>query len=88
VWNHRAVSDLVRVYASGDPFEAELLRGRLEAEGIAVLLKGPGAAYPAGPSYLFVAEDDRAHAIAIIDGVRSGVFALDEDEVPPPTPSS
>ena len=32
----------VRVYATGDPFTGLLTKGHLEAEGIAVLMKGGG----------------------------------------------
>ena len=44
------MDDLVRIYASGDAFAAELMKGRLEAEGISVLDKGAvdATAYPDG----------------------------------------
>ena len=46
---HGAMDDLVQVYASGDTFAAELMRGRLEAEDIPVLVKGEGEGpYPDG----------------------------------------
>jgi len=74
------MADLVRVWATGDAFEGEMLRGRLEAEGIAVLVKGDGGGpYRAGPSYLFVAADDEIRARAVLDAVASGAFAFDLD---------
>ncbi len=75
------MSDLVRVYSSGDPFATGLMKTRLEAEGIAVLMKGGGddLAYPAGPSYLFVAAEDGTQARVIVDAVDSGAFAVEDD---------
>jgi hypothetical protein len=84
------MSDLVRVYASGDPFATELMKSRLEAEGIAVLSKGGGedVAYPAGPSYLFVAAENETQARAIVDAVESGAFAVGDDEAAQDQPAS
>ena len=71
------MSDLVKVYASGDTFAAELMRGRLEAEGIDVLMKGEGeGVYRAGPAYLFVSAEDEERARAVVEAVESGAFAL------------
>ena len=79
------MADLVRVYASGDTFAAELMRGRLEAEGITVLAKGEGEGpYRMGPVYLFVPASDETRARMVVDAVESGAFALDEaDELSP-----
>ena len=75
------MSDLVRVWATGDPFEGELMRGRLESEGIHVLMKGDGEGpYRVGPVYLFVPTDQEVQARAVIDAVASGAFARDLDE--------
>ena len=74
------MADLVRVWATNDAFEGEMLRGRLEAEGIAVLVKGDGGGpYRVGPSYLFVSADDEIRARAVLDAVASGAFAADLD---------
>ncbi len=71
----------VKVWATGDATLGELVRGRLEAEGIPVLLKGDGEGpYRAGPMYLWVDEADEARARAVLDAVESGAFALPEDE--------
>ncbi|MDP9331472.1 MAG: DUF2007 domain-containing protein [Actinomycetota bacterium] len=73
----------VRVYASGDSFAGELMKGRLESEGIAVMLKGEAEGpYRMGPVYLWVPEAQETQARAVIDAVESGAFALAEDDDP------
>jgi hypothetical protein len=75
------MGDLVRVWATGDPFEGEMMRGRLEAEGISVLVKGDGEGpYRTGPVYLFVPTEQEADARAVLEGVASGAFAQELDE--------
>ena len=70
---------LVRVFSSGDAFMGELMRGRLEAEGIPVMLKGEGGGpYHAGPVYLWVPPESELTARAVVDAVASGAFAIDE----------
>jgi len=91
-WWHRTtgetmpiVDELVMVYASGDAFAAELMRGRLEAEDIPVLMKGEsGGPYRMGPCYLWVRADDATRAQVIIDAVGSGQFAVTEDDTSSP----
>ncbi len=76
------MSDLVRIYASSDSFAGELMRGRLEAEGISVMMKGEGEGpYRAGPVYLWVSTDDETRARAVVDAVDSGAFAVSDDDV-------
>ena len=73
--------NLVQVYSSGDAVVAELVRARLEDEGIDVLLKNNGTSvYPVGPSYLFVPEEQVAAAKTVLEAIDSGAYALDEDE--------
>jgi Putative prokaryotic signal transducing protein len=75
------MDDLVRVYASGDTFAAELMRGRLESEDIPVLVKGEGEGpYRMGPCYLWVSAEDATRARVIVDAVESGDFALADEE--------
>ena len=75
------MSDLVRVWATGDPFEGEMMRGRLEAEGISVLVKGDGdGPYRTGPVYLFVPTEQEADARSVLEGVASGAFAQELDD--------
>jgi len=80
--------ELVQVWAGGDHVEADLLRGRLEAEGISVLLKGEGeGVYRAGPSYLFVSADQEPAARAIIDALESGAFAITDEDLKEEAPA-
>jgi hypothetical protein len=70
----------VRVYASGDALTAELMKGRLETEGIPVLLKGDGEGpYRAGVVYLWVSEEFEDKARAVVRAVEAGEFALEDD---------
>jgi hypothetical protein len=75
------MADLVRVYATADHFEGELMRGRLESEGVPVLLKGEGTGpYHVGAVYLFVPAEDETRARAVIDAIASGAYAADADD--------
>jgi hypothetical protein len=75
------MGDLVQVYSSGDAMVAELVRARLENEGIDVLLKNNGTSvYPVGPSYLFVPEEQVSAAKTVLEAIDSGAYALDSDE--------
>jgi hypothetical protein len=74
--------DLVQVWSTPDPVLAELTRARLESEGIEVLTKsglGGSDAIPVGPAYLFVSREQEADARKVIEAIRSGAYALDED---------
>jgi len=77
------MDDLVQIYATGDAVSAELMKGRLEAEGISVLDKGAvdATAYPTGASYLWVRVEDEARAKAVVDAVESGAFAVTDEDV-------
>jgi Putative prokaryotic signal transducing protein len=78
---------VVRIYATGDAIDGQLMKGRLEAEGIAVMLKGEGEGpYRVGPAYLWVATEDEVRARAVVDAVGSGAFALTEED-PTPEPA-
>jgi len=73
---------LVCVYASGNAFDGRLTMGRLEAEGIAVMLKGEGEGpYRAGPVYLWVAGEDEARARQIIDAIATGAYEVSDEEL-------
>jgi len=70
----------VRVYSTGNAFDGELTKGRLEAEGITVMMKGEAEGpYRAGPVYLWVAREDEERARAIIDAIAAGAYATDDD---------
>jgi len=72
---------LVRVYVSGNAFDGLLTKGRLEAEGITVLLKGEiEGPYPAGPVYLWVMPEDEARAREIVRAIGSGAYATSDED--------
>jgi hypothetical protein len=81
---------LVRVFASADTVAGEMMRGRLEAEGITAMLKGEGEGpYRAGPVYVWVSAEDEDVARAIVEAVESGAYALEDDvDVTPDEPAS
>jgi Putative prokaryotic signal transducing protein len=74
--------DLVTVLVTQSWVEAEVTKGRLEAEGIPVHLKGVGEGpYPTGPNELFVPSTFEAQARRILEEIARGSFALqDSDE--------
>jgi hypothetical protein len=79
---------LVRVFASPDTVAGEMMRGRLEAEGIDAMLKGDGEGpYRAGPVYVWVPAEDEDAARAVVDAVSSGAFALEDDFEEPGEPA-
>ena len=70
--------DFVPVFSTSSWVEGEIARGRLEAEGIPVDLKGPAEApYPVGPAELFVPSRFEAQARGILEQIGS-----ESDEVP------
>ena len=63
-------AQLVRVYATGSIMDGYIVKGRLEAEGIPVLLKGDAEGpYRMGPVYLFVAKADEQRARELLESV-------------------
>lgn len=76
------MADLVRVYGSGNAFDGELTKGRLEAEGIPVMLKGEGEGpYRAGPVDLWVPAEREADARAVLAAIARGDYAVEADDV-------
>jgi hypothetical protein len=54
---------LVRVFIAASPLEGQIVKGRLEVEGIPVLIKGEGEGpYRMGPVELYVAANLEPHA--------------------------
>ena len=65
--------NFVPVFSTSSWVEGEIAKGRLEAEGIPVDLKGPAdAPYPVGPAELFVPSRFEAQARGILRQVESG----------------
>jgi Putative prokaryotic signal transducing protein len=64
--------DLVSVFWTQSWIEGEIVKGRLEADGIPVDLKGVGEGpYPTGPAELFVPSRFEAQARRILEGSES-----------------
>lgn len=64
--------DLVRVYSTGSVVEGQLAKGRLEAEGIPVLLKGESEGpYRMGPVHLWVPSELEIQARMILESVQA-----------------
>jgi hypothetical protein len=72
---------LVLVYTTPSITDGYLARGRLEAEGIPVMVKGEGEGpYRMGPVHLYVPEEIEVQAAFILDEIRSGRLEVLEDE--------
>ena len=83
--------DLVSVFWTQSWVEGEITKGRLEAEGIPVDLRGGGEGpYPTGPAELFVPSRLEAQARRILEQVESGSYEVpdggddDASRVPKP----
>ena len=74
------MSELVRVYLAASAVDGEIVKGRLEVEGIPVLLKGEGEGpYRLGPVEVYVPESFQARARMVLDAVDQPA-----DEAGPP----
>jgi hypothetical protein len=68
-----AQEELVRVYSTPSITEGYLAKGRLEAEGIPVMLKGEGEGpYRMGPVHLWVPGSLEVQARLILNGIEAG----------------
>lgn len=74
--------DLVQIYATADITDGYLMKGRLEAEGIPVLVKGEGEGpYRMGPVYLWVPGTLEVQARMIVESIEpSGAAPPADDE--------
>jgi hypothetical protein len=72
---------LALVYTTPSITDGYLARGRLEAEGIPVMVKGEGEGpYRMGPVHLYVPAELEVQALLLIDEMRSGRLEVDPDE--------
>ena len=72
----------VRVYATGNPFDGQLTKGHLGAEGIAVMMKGEAEGpYRTGPVYLWVAPENEGRAREIIEAIEAGAYSTSDEDV-------
>ena len=73
--------DSVRVFATHTWLEAEIVKGRLEAEGVPVRLEGEHEGpYPVGPAELFVPMSLEAEARRILKQIDSGSYEAPDDD--------
>jgi hypothetical protein len=73
--------DLVRVYSTTSLTDGYLARGRLEAEGIPVIVKGEAEGpYRMGPVHLWVPSELEVQARLILQEIREGALLADEEE--------
>jgi hypothetical protein len=73
--------ELVRVYSTQSITDGYLARGRLEADGIPVVLKGEGEGpYRMGPVHLWVPLELEIQARLILEEIGSGTLRVHDDE--------
>ena len=73
--------DLVRVFASHSWLQGEIVKGRLEAEGVPVEIRGEHEGpYPVGPAELFVPASFESQARQILEQIESGTFPVDDEQ--------
>jgi hypothetical protein len=74
----------VRIFATHTWLEAEIVKGRLEAEEIPVRLEGEHEGpYPVGPAELFVPEAFEKQARRVLADIEQGSFDVQDEETPP-----
>ena len=72
---------LVLVDSTRSITDGYLLRGRLEADGIPVVVKGEGEGpYRMGPVHLYVPVEFEVQALMIIEEIRSGRLRVGDGE--------
>ncbi len=77
----RFSGELVRVYSTQSLTDGYLARGRLEAEGIPVVIKGEGEGpYRMGPAHLWVPVELEVQARLILEEIRDGSVRTRDDE--------
>ena len=75
-------AELVRIYSTGSIMDGYIVKGRLEAEGISVHLKGEAEGpYRMGPVYLFVSKADELRARGLLESVAIAEPEGDEAEI-------
>ena len=77
----RMADDFVRVFATHSWLEGEIVKGRLEAEGITVRLEGEHEGpYPVGPAELLVPSSAEAEARRVLAQIQGGSFEVPGEE--------
>ncbi len=73
--------EMVRVYSTQSLTDGYLARGRLEADGIPVVLKGEGEGpYRMGPAHLWVPVELEIQARLILEEIGRGTLRVHDDE--------
>ena len=68
--HNAGMPDLVKVFSAPSIMEGEIVKARLEGEGIPVLLKGGGSdPYEVGVAYVFVPSEFEAQARLVLEDV-------------------
>jgi hypothetical protein len=81
VEGHSDSGSLVRVYTTSSLTEGYLARGRLESDGIPVMLKGEGEGpYRMGPVHLYVPEELEVQARLLLAEIGTGRLEVSEEE--------
>ena len=71
----------MRVFATHSWLEGEIVKGRLEAEGIAVRLEGEHEGpYPVGPAELFVPSSAETQARRVLEQIESGSYEVKDGD--------
>ena len=74
----------VRIFATHTWLEAEIVKGRLEGEGIPVRLEGEHEGpYPVGPAELLVPRASEERARRVLAEIERGSFDVQNEETPP-----
>jgi hypothetical protein len=72
--------DFARVFSTHSWLEGEIVKGRLEAEGIPVDLRGEHEGpYPVGPAELYVPASLETQARRILEQIDSGSYEAQDD---------
>ena len=72
------MEEFVRVYSTRSITDGHLAKGRLEADGIPVLLKGEGEGpYRMGPIHLWVPSSLEVQARMLLDEITEGLLSAE-----------
>jgi hypothetical protein len=74
----------IRVFSTHSWLEGEIVKGRLEAEGVPVRLEGEHEGpYPVGPAEVFVPSTFETQARRILEEIESGSYEVPDENRDP-----
>jgi hypothetical protein len=77
----RTMQELARVHIGSSIMEGEIVKARLEAEGVPALLRGEGTGpYRMGPVEVWVPADMELHARIVLEGDQATAAEPDPPE--------